>query len=101
MSSKRAFSFIAQKPILNKQLNELAPDAIVTTGDGGTCINRYCNIWAQKNKVPFIVIQPSFIADPREKQRTCKERFGHLFFNTATIFSSGASSLKTFIKALR
>ena len=79
---KRAFSFIAQKPILNKQLNELAPDAIVTTGDGGTCINRYCNIWAQKNKVPFIVIQPSFIADPREKQRTCKERFGHLFFNT-------------------
>jgi len=79
---KRAFNFITQRPALNKQLAELAPDAIVTTGDGGTCINRYCNIWAQKNNVPFIVVQPSFIADSREKQRTCKERIGHLLFNT-------------------
>lgn len=79
---KRAFNFIAQRPALNKQLAKLAPDAIVTTGDGGTCINRYCNIWAQKNKVPFIVVQPSFIADSRKKHRTCKERIGHLLFNT-------------------
>ncbi len=72
--------FKDQKPRLERQLKRLAPDAIVSTSDSSGYINRFCNIWAEKKKIPFIVIQPSFIKVKREKN-PLKERIGYLLFN--------------------
>ncbi len=72
--------FIAQKPRLEKQLAEIAPDVMITTGDASGYINKYCNIWAEKNEIPYIVIQPSFIRMEKVKN-PWKERIGYLLFN--------------------
>ena len=72
--------FRDQKPRLERQLKKLAPDAIVSTSDSSGYINRFCNIWAEKEKIPYIVIQPSFIKVKREKN-PLKERIGYLLFN--------------------
>jgi hypothetical protein len=78
---KRVFQFVSQRPRLKKQLAELAPDVIVTTGDGGAGINRYCNIWAEKNGIPFIVIQPAFISNTAGRADTWKDCIGYLLCN--------------------
>ncbi len=64
---------------LEKQLNLLDPDAIVTATDMGEYVNRMCNAWAEKNNVPFIIVQPSFFDSKREMGLI--DKFGYLFFN--------------------
>ncbi len=65
---------------LEKQLKTLSPDAIVTTSDMGGIMNRMCNMWAERNNLPFIVVQPSFIDIDRVKN-TFKEQLLYLLFN--------------------
>lgn len=68
------------KAKLEKQLNRLNPDAIVTTSDLGRNTARMVPAWAEKNGVPFIVIQPSFINLDRGKH-ALKHRLYYLLFN--------------------
>lgn len=69
---------------LEKQLEMLKPDAIVTATDMGGYINRMCNIWAERNKVPFIITQPSFLEGDLISNKTKnrpKNQLCYLLFN--------------------
>ena len=67
---------------LEKKLDMLNPDAIITVTDMGGYINRMCNIWAWKNNVPFIIIQPSFLEGaPHNIKTKLKNQLCYLLFN--------------------
>ena len=76
--------FYAQqyKKRLHKRLEFLKPDAIIVSTDMGGHINRMINNWAEKNNVPFIVIQTAFFEGHRYSTKDAmKNRFGYLLFN--------------------
>lgn len=69
---------------LEQQLDMLNPDAIVTATDMGGYINRMCNLWAERNNVHFIIIQPSFLeADliSNKIKNKSKNQLCYLLFN--------------------
>jgi len=42
-------------------LDIIKPDALIATSDMGGIVNQLCNDWADKNKRPFFIMQPSFL----------------------------------------
>jgi hypothetical protein len=83
---RSVISFIARfrafRIRLEKQLEMLKPDAVVTATDMGGYINRMCNIWAERNKVPFIIIQTSFLeVDLINIKTKLKNQLCYLLFN--------------------
>jgi hypothetical protein len=68
-------------------LDSINPDAVLTTSDMGGYVNRSCNIWCEKNRVPFIVIQPSPAMEPGRKNIKDKLK-GRLFYALFNLFLS-------------
>ena len=68
------------KAKLEKQLDGLRPDAILTTSDLGEGPARIIHAWAERKGMPFIVIQPSFI-NLRRVRQTLRHRLYYLLFD--------------------
>lgn len=69
------------KKVVLKKLNQINPDAILTLNDKGHISIRVCNIWAIKNKKPFLVVQPAFLSF-EDSKKTLKDRLKYFFYNT-------------------
>jgi len=69
------------KHLLEQKLNALKPDAILTTTDSSRSA-MIVNSWAEVNKIPFIIIQPTFI-DPKIPKLAIrlKRKIFYLLFN--------------------
>ncbi len=77
---KFVWNFGTFRTKLENQLNMINPDAIITSADLGEYQRRVCNDWAEKNDVPFIIIQPALFSTIKFKY-TLKERLYYLLFN--------------------
>lgn len=53
-------SYIEYKKILKKYLNKISPNAIISNSDMRIS-DRALISWCKKNKVPFIILQPTFL----------------------------------------
>jgi len=65
------------------KLNLFKPDALIATSDMGGTVNRLCNDWADKNKRPFFIMQPSFLeVAPSTLKVRMREICTYIIFNT-------------------
>lgn len=76
-------NFIKLKKHIEEKLDTINPDAILAGTDMGGYTIRMCNNWAEKNKIPFIIIQTAFFRDePVDIKTKLKNRFFYFLFNT-------------------
>jgi len=79
---KNLFNAQQYKKALYKNLEYLNPDIIIVSTDMGGNINRMINNWAEKNNVPFIVIQTAFLSSAKYNTKDAmRNKLGYLLFN--------------------
>ena len=70
------------KKKLHKQIEAFKPDIVVAVGDMGGCTNRMINNWCEKNKIPYVIMQPSFLESSIPKVKDVMlNKLGYLLFN--------------------
>jgi len=79
---KVMFAFQIFKQRLYTQLEKFKPDIIIVSTDMGGNINRMINNWAEKNNIPFIVIQTAFLGSAKYNTKDAmRNKLGYLLFN--------------------
>lgn len=79
---KNLFDAQQYKRKLHKNLEHLNPDVIIVCTDMGGNIIRMINNWAEKNNVPFVVMQPAFLeGQKRNVKNVMRNKLSYQLFN--------------------